>query len=441
MRGRDLYRRMDFFLWSRAHRMPRFFIAWWQGRELRNVARAAYNSIPFYRTLWRNRGVDPERIRDIASLERLPIITKQSLLTLLKEQEEMEARAAQPQVMKQTSGSTGAPFSFPSSREEDMTRRFGTRDVRFYISHRYLLWRGVRPSAADTFRIARIVFRGGAGDDISDAFIDPSDCSLHIPGAWVRQRPKDVLMAFAAYSPHFVYSRVSPLIELARFAEERGRGVQFPLAYTHGETQTAAQRDYLKSVFGCEAYNVYGLEEVGEIAVECKFHNGLHSYEESCIIEVLDENNRRVRAGATGRIIVTHFSNNAMPFIRYDTGDIGSMAEERCPCGIGGPRLFVAGRAEPIIVVRRVRYMPIEFRDLLDSFYDRILRFQLVKTAHGNLEIKIIPVSSRGSRELSREIELAMHGRFGWTPAIRIVRDLPYAPSGKNYFFVDQGAE
>jgi len=96
-------------------------------------------------------------------------------------------------------------------------------------------------------------------------------------------------------------------------------------------------REKVEEVFGCPVYNRYGSREVGDIAGECKYHQGLHVLPWGSYVEIVDEAGNLVEPGVEGRILVTCLTNYAMPLIRYDIGDRGALAGEfKCPCGRDG---------------------------------------------------------------------------------------------------------
>lgn len=327
---------------------------------------------------------------------------------------------------RQTSGCTGEPFRFPFNVDVNLLKRFGSLQYASYYSHRYLIWQGTPLKLFDEkLRIVKI------------ATADPEDYSLYIPVTHLRKNGPETLLRIQKFKPHFIYGRVTSVVELAHIAAKAKILIAFPFAYVHGEALTESQRMFLKNVFSCDAYNGYGLEEVGEIAVECKFHNGLHIYSETCLFEILDENNEPVPDGETGRIIITHFYNNMMPVIRYETTDYGRVIKERCACGLRTPRLMVLGRVGEVIFVGGKRIMPVEASSNMTKFHADVLRYQIVKVADDRLEIRIIPTPSFNP-EIKEKIPEKYLKNLGVAVNVKIVDNLPYAPSGKNYFFIDK---
>lgn len=98
-----------------------------------------------------------------------------------------------------------------------------------------------------------------------------------------------------------------------------------------------SHRKIINDAFGCPVFDQYGCSEVYWIAVECKHQNGLHVFEDSRYLEIVDDDNMNVDDGLYGSVTITDFENLAFPFIRYVNGDRGRYLfkkEQVCECGI-----------------------------------------------------------------------------------------------------------
>jgi phenylacetate-CoA ligase len=91
----------------------------------------------------------------------------------------------------------------------------------------------------------------------------------------------------------------------------------------------------IENSWGCEVFEHYGMTEVGYgCAVDCHAHNGMHIREGNILVEIVDpETLRPVPDGELGEVVVTTLSNEAMPLIRYRTGDISRIIPGTCRCG------------------------------------------------------------------------------------------------------------
>ncbi len=96
-----------------------------------------------------------------------------------------------------------------------------------------------------------------------------------------------------------------------------------------------AVRRALEETWGCAVFEHYGSTELGlGGAVQCRTLAGLHIREADVLVEVIDpESGRPLPDGAVGELVVTTLRREAMPFIRYRTGDLGRLEADPCPCG------------------------------------------------------------------------------------------------------------
>lgn len=427
-----LHQKINSLLWIRIQHLPRFFVERWQLRELKWILKEA-SHVPVYRKIWKEHGVSPEDIRTLADLKELPITSKQLFRRYPVREWLHDALPPGSYGWKETSGSTGEPFRVPVGRGYYFRKWHGVvhlsmKDARTY---RFLLWRGFSPKEA--WR------RYGKIAEIKIAAQPWGREYLHIPTSDLRNAPQDVIRRLCEFGPGILNSRPTLLVELARLLSrvpeyERPR-IDFLIS--HGEILTPSQREYVEDTFGCPLHEFYGFIEVGDLAMDCEVHYGLHIHEESFIIEILDEHNVPLPPGEWGRIVVTHFCNPIMPFIRYDTGDSGMILPALCPCGLRARRLLVRGRTGGFFTLGGKRYNYAEFQMVLSHHNPIILRYQLAKVAHDKIELRIIP-AMHYSAARAESLKSEFRGRFGFEPEIRIVNEIPYTDGGKTNFIIDE---
>jgi phenylacetate-CoA ligase len=227
-------------------------------------------------------------------------------------------------------------------------------------------------------------------------------------------------------------------VELARAADtlpysERPR---FPFMVAFSEPLTPAHRAYITKIFKGEVYNRYGLSELNNVGEECEQHEGFHLDEDKHIIEVVDGAGRPVLPGTAGRIVVTHFYNFVMPFIRYDTGDYGSILSEPCVCGVPTRRLRLDGRTTLFLEMNRQKISHVEIGGILRYFGESILRYQVAKTSQDAAELRIIPVpGAMPDCVLLRE---KFFEQFGLRPTTRMIEKIVFTDRGKTPVIVDE---
>jgi phenylacetate-CoA ligase len=131
------------------------------------------------------------------------------------------------------------------------------------------------------------------------------------------------------------------------------------------------------------ALDVYGLSEIvgPGVASEClEGLGGAHVNEDHFLVEVIDpETGASVPDGDTGELVFTTLTKEALPLLRYRTGDLASIAREPCPCGRTFARMSrVVGRTDDMLVIRGVNVFPSEIERVLLSFRGLEPHYQLV---------------------------------------------------------------
>jgi phenylacetate-CoA ligase len=130
-----------------------------------------------------------------------------------------------------------------------------------------------------------------------------------------------------------------------------------------GEGWAEAYKKKVEEEHGVPFLTSYGLYEFGHIATECEQRQGMHIIGDQFIVEVIDPETLQVlNAGQEGELLVTTLMADAMPLIRYRTGDVGSLLPyEPCPCGRTHPKIsMVKGRVTQIFEIRGKKLLPID---------------------------------------------------------------------------------
>ena len=159
-----------------------------------------------------------------------------------------------------------------------------------------------------------------------------------------------------------------------------------------GEAWTDDLREEIeRELPGLRAVNFYGLSELcgPGVAAEClEVRDGLHVHEDHFLVEVIDpESGASLGDGVEGELVFTTLVKEAMPLLRYRTGDIGSMTSEPCACGRTTARVRgLRGRRDDMITVRGVNLFPSNVEHLLLSVPEVAPHYQLVVERTGALD-------------------------------------------------------
>jgi len=169
-----------------------------------------------------------------------------------------------------------------------------------------------------------------------------------------------------------------------------------------GEPWTEGLREQIeRELPGLRAVNFYGLSEMcgPGVAAEClEVRDGLHVHEDHFLVEVVDpESGAVLDEGDEGELVFTTLLKEAMPLLRYRTGDIGSLVVEPCACGRTTARIRgLRGRRDDMIIVRGVNIYPSNVEHLLLTVPDVAPHYQLVVERTGvmdELTVQIEPSS------------------------------------------------
>ena len=137
-----------------------------------------------------------------------------------------------------------------------------------------------------------------------------------------------------------------------------------------GEPWTEGLRTKIASALGIKAINFYGLSEMcgPGVATEClTARDGLHVQEDHFLVEVIDPaDGTPVPYGTDGELVFTTLTKEALPLIRYRTGDLGAITIEPCACGRTTARLIrLGGRRDDMMIIRGVNLYPSQIEQIM----------------------------------------------------------------------------
>ena len=312
----------EYFRLRRAQRLDATAMRQLRERKLLRIVRHAYETVPFYRQHYQQAKVTPDLIRSLDDLSRLPIVTRRDMQAAGLDATTSTAFSGEDLIVKRTTGSTGRPLTIR------LDRRWAAIQKALFL----------RALSAAGYRL---------GDKVM--ILTDASQSRSVP-AWLRWRyldygaaPDRLLAEIDAFRPAVVYGWVTPLRKLALYAGANRASHRPKAVVTTAETLDGATRRLFRNVFGGETHEIYGLTEIGTVASECRYHDGLHLSEETVVAETPDFD----QGAGVSRLILTNLDLAATPFIRYETGDIvEALMPDRCACGVTAPRIAaVQGRA------------------------------------------------------------------------------------------------
>ena len=291
----------------------------YQQHKLSALLNFAYLHVPYYHRVFDELRLLPEDIHTTSELSKLPILTKE---IIWREGKNMHADVVLKGVKAgTTSGSTGKSLVFLKNSEAReieralMTRyrrNGGVNELQYAIS----IW-----GSHSFAKIDRL--KGGI---ISWLMNEKNYNSYDLSEDNVAKIVKDLQSG----KVHYLRGYTSAVFYVAQVMNKHHIHVDVPFISVTAEQLYDFQRAEIENAMGRNIFNQYGCGECGALAMECNTHNGLHHAMEHSIIEVLDENDESARQG---RVILTNLDNYAMPLIRYENGDMVTLAEKECSCG------------------------------------------------------------------------------------------------------------
>ena len=291
----------------------------YQVKKLRELLTFASKHVPYYRRVFQERGLQLNDFQTVSDIRKLPLLTKE---ILCNEKESMFADVELEGIKNNTtSGSSGTPVVFRKQKlcrdiESALMRRYkengGIDDNDFGI----VIWGTHSLSKKD---VLKGFFKGWLKNQIVFNSYDLSDANL--------ERLIDCLKC-----KNIIYLRgyTSAVFYVASVINQRGLHFNIPFVSVTAEQLYDFQRMEITRAFGNNLYDQYGCGECGSLAFECHAHEGLHHAFEHSILEILDENDND---SMHGKVVLTNLDNYAMPLIRYENGDVVTLADHECSCG------------------------------------------------------------------------------------------------------------
>jgi phenylacetate-CoA ligase len=151
-----------------------------------------------------------------------------------------------------------------------------------------------------------------------------------------------------------------------------GEGLALRAGLFGAEPWSGEMRTRIEELLGLRALDIYGLSEVigPGVAAEClEAADGLHVNEDHFLVEAIEpETGAPVPDGTLGELVFSTVTREALPLLRYRTGDVASLRHGTCECGRTLVKMSkVAGRRDDMLVLRGVNVYPSEVERVLLS--------------------------------------------------------------------------
>jgi phenylacetate-CoA ligase len=399
----------------------------YQDKCFRRVVRYAYENVPFYNRVYRKVDFDPDSLRGIDDLSKLPVIEK----NVFKAQNPSELVSKEYDIehlkMVRTSGSSGTPFQFYINSAEDAWRKA--------IYMRANIACGQKARDRWVVLTAPHHFNDTMGIQRKLGIFAQTCVSLWDPAA-------KKIEEISSINPHILDGYSGSLVLLAKEMAHQGRSVIKPrLMFGNAEAIDLESRKFIENVFGAPYCDQYGSAEVDRASWQCLERQGYHMDVDSVVTEFVDEKRDVASAGERGEVVFTSLFNFAMPLLRYAIGDIGSSSKDSCPCGRSLPLMnIVEGRKDSILSLPGGRTVsPMIFNYVMSSFkyYADVNQYHFRQKRIDLFEVSLRMVDGWIAKddvvgELRRHIvKFDDFAKGDVEFDVSVVDDIPRSPTGK----------
>ena len=391
-----------------------------QTERLKKTVRQCMNS-EFYRRRFAESHIDPDDIRSLSDLSRIPFTTKQDLRDSYPFG--MSAVPLSRVVrLHSSSGTTGTPTVILHTQ----------RDLDEWANAvaRCLYMVGLRPGDIFQNSSGYGMFTGGLGFQYGAERLG----MLTVPAAAGNtKRQIKFITDFGTTALHAIPSYAGRLYEVM---EEMGID---PRCDTHlrtliigAEPHSEEKRRRIEQMLGVKAYNSFGMSEMcgPGVAFECTEQNGLHIWEDYYIVEIVDPMTLEpVPEGEVGELVLTTINREAMPLLRYRTRDLTRILPGECPCGRHNLRLDrMKGRSDDMIILKGVNIFPIQIETVLMQFAELGNDYLITLTNEEANDLMTVEVELnafsddyRRLQVLTKEITRQLKDEILITPVVRLV--------------------
>ncbi len=394
---------------------PAAAIRQFQAKELQHLLGYLRQFSPFYKEWFARHGVDTDTVRSIDDLRRIPTVGKEDL-----QQRNWDFLCVDKSKIAEyttTSGTLGRPviipltekdlerltynefisFSCAGGTDEDIYQLMLTLDRQFMAGMAY--YSGIRRLGAGVLRVG------------------PGVPSLQ----WENIR---------RIQPTTIVAVPSFMLKLIAYAEEHGidiNATSVKKAVCIGEN--IRNIDFTYNVLGkkitdkwnIQLFSTYASTEMQTAFTECRVGKGGHHHPELLIVELLDEHDQPVPPGAAGEVTITTLGVEAMPLLRYKTGDICQYIETPCSCGRQTIRLSpVIGRRKQMIKYKGTTLYPPALYDLLSEM-EEVKEFvvEVFSNEIGTDEILLHLHPAEESEEADRRIKSYLQAKLRVIPQVK----------------------
>ena len=398
----------------------------WARQKRLLVVRNAYETVPYYKQLFDSAGIDPADVEEPEQWQAIPVLTK-------------EAVRANPELLVSKTRGRGRVWASTSGSTGQQMRVL--LDSNINAAAFALFWRAWNSGGFWRLGQRHAALKAPVIDTLWR--INRRIRAIEIPA--IKVAPENVVEikhALDTYKPRFMRCLPSGLYLLCKLLREMRLSLRIPMIITGSEALKDFQRREFEEFLGARVFNHYTHWERCASALECSAGR-MHVQEDYGYHEILRPDGTPSEPGEMGEVVVTGLHHQAMPFIRYRTGDMASWSIEPCDCGQVFPTIDgVVGRVGNYAVGKsgeQIASLAIEA--ILDE--EKGVRcIQYIQNRPGVLELSVV-VNDEFDREtglsyLAKKAESVIGPSVEIVPKICTMKDIQRSPVGKIRYFINR---
>jgi len=391
-----------------------------QLKRLKQTVNLVYENVAYYRKKLDERGIKPEDIKELDDIKQLPFTTKDDLrinapfnlmTTNLKNCVELHA----------SSGTTGIPITVCYTKHDI--------DVWSEVMARCLAMSGLTKKDIFQNPMPYSTFTGAFGFHYGAQKIG----AMIIPSGKGQTERQIKLMDY--YGTTFFGGIASYAIRLGQVAQEIGinpRKLKVRNGLFGAEMFTIGLKDRISEMWDMDVHDIYGLTEMcgPGVSTDCKFHNGLHLWEDHFLVECIDPKTlENVDIEEQGEIVLTTLTKEGMPLLRYRTRDIAKLFDEKqCDCGRTHIKHSpIKGRSDDMVIVKGTNIYPGQIESVLMNNTDIGGNWQMHIKTLDDVDMVVIKVETKKQMSvdkiklLERKLQEDIKSVIVFTPKIEIL--------------------
>jgi len=350
-----------------------------QTKRLKETIKRVYTLTPFYKKRFDELGIIPKDIKSIEDITKLPFTKKQDLrdhypfgLFTVPMSQVIRVHSS--------SGTTGKP-TVVGYTEHDM-------DVWDEVMARVFKMAGTTEEDIVHNAYGYGLFTGGLGLHNGAAKVKAT--VIPSSGGFTDRQ----VMLMKDFGATILASTPSFALHMAESAAKAGINYKNDFKLKAGifgaEPTSKGLKKEVSKVWGIDYHEIYGLSEIigPGVSCSCKHSDLLHIFEDHFYPEIINsKTGETLPDGERGELVITSLTKQALPIIRYKTGDITSLKREPCACGRTMVRMeSIVGRADDMMIINGVNIYPSQIEHVISQTDGLTINYQIVIRKKGHLD-------------------------------------------------------